>query len=133
MTFANHAVTLEHLKTHLQAQEGLEFAVLVGSQANGTANAQSDWDLALRWHKDISAMDQLMLSEQLKQTIHRELGVHPDQLDLIDMAHAKLAMRALVAEEGVVLAGQDTLPWLNFLTLTWAELEDFHWRKTHAA
>jgi predicted nucleotidyltransferase len=133
MTFANHAVTLEHLKTLIQAQEGLEFAVLVGSQANGTANAQSDWDLALRWHKDISAMDQLMLSEQLKQTIHRELGVHPDQLDLIDMAHAKLAMRALVAEEGVVLAGQDTLPWLNFLTLTWAELEDFHWRKTHAA
>jgi predicted nucleotidyltransferase len=133
MTFANHAAILEGLRTLLQAQEGLEFAVLVGSQAKGTAHAQSDWDLALRWRKDISAIDQLTLGEQLKQTIHRKLGVHPDQLDLIDIAHAKLAMRAVVAEEGVVLAGQDTLPWLNFLTVTWAELEDFHWRKTHAA
>ena len=107
--------------------------MLVGSQANGTATAQSDWDLALRWRKDIAAMDQLVLSEKLKQTIQQDIGVHPDQVDIIDMSQAKLAMRALVAQEGVVLKGQDTLPWMNFLTLTWAELEDFHWRKTHAA
>lgn len=133
MTSSTHADDLERLKTLLQTQDGLEFAVLVGSQANGTATAQSDWDLALRWRKDISAMDQLMLSEKLKQAIHQDMGVHPEQVDIIDMSSAKLAMRALVAEEGVVLKGQGTLPWLNFLTLTWAELEDFHWRKTHAA
>ena len=133
MNSATHTSTLGRLKTLLQTQEDLEFAVLVGSQANGTATAQSDWDLALRWRKDISATDQLMLSETLKQAIHQDIGVHPEQIDIIDMSHAKLAMRALVAKEGVVLKGQDTLPWLNFLTLTWAELEDFHWRKTHAA
>lgn len=133
MNSATHTSTLGRLKTLLQTQEDLEFAVLVGSQANGTATAQSDWDLALRWRKDISATDQLMLSETLKQAIHQDIGVHPEQIDIIDMSHAKLAMRALVAEEGVVLKGQGTLPWLNFLTLTWAELEDFHWRKTHAA
>ena len=133
MNLSTHASILERLKLLLQAQQGLEFAVLVGSQANGTATAQSDWDLALRWRKDIAAMDQLVLSEKLKQTIQQDIGVHPDQVDIIDMSQAKLAMRALVAQEGVVLKGQDTLPWMNFLTLTWAEMEDFHWRKTHAA
>ena len=133
MNSSTHDSILQHLKLLLQALPDLEFAVLVGSQANGTATAQSDWDLALRWRKDIAAMDQLMLSEKLKQTIQQDIGVHPDQIDIIDVSQAKLAMRALVAQEGVVLKGQDTLPWMNFLTLTWAELEDFHWRKTHAA
>ncbi len=133
MNSSTHVSILERLKLLLQALPDLEFAVLVGSQANGTATAQSDWDLALRWRKDIAAMDQLVLSEKLKQTIQQDIGVHPDQVDIIDMSQAKLAMRALVAQEGVVLKGQDTLPWMNFLTLTWAELEDFHWRKTHAA
>ena len=132
MNSSTHDSILERLKLLLQALPDLEFAVLVGSQANGTATAQSDWDLALRWRKDIAAMDQLVLSEKLKQTIQQDIGVHPDQVDIIDMSQAKLAMRALVAQEGVVLKGQDTLPWMNFLTLTWAELEDFHWRKTHA-
>lgn len=125
--------TLDHLKAILQAQAGLELAVLVGSQANGTATAQSDWDIALRWRKDIAPMDQLLLGESLKQAIYQDLGVHPEQVDIIDLSQAKLAMRALVAEEGVVLKGQDSLPWMRFLTRTWAEIEDFHWRKTHAA
>ena len=50
-----------------------------------------------------------------------------------EWAATKLAMRALVAEEGVVLKGQRSLPCIRFLTHTWAELENFHWRKTHAA
>ena len=125
--------TLDRMKAILQAQAGLELAVLVGSQANGTATAQSDWDIALRWRKDIAPMDQLLLGESLKQAIYQDLGVHPEQVDIIDLSQAKLAMRALVAEEGVVLKGQDSLPWMHFLTRTWAEIEDFHWRKTHAA
>ena len=46
---------------------------------------------------------------------------------------ARLALRALVAETGWVLHGADTLAWARFLHLTWAELEDFYWRKQHAA
>jgi predicted nucleotidyltransferase len=123
----------DRLKTLLQAQAGLEFAVLVGSQTNGTATPHSDWDIALRWRKDIALMDQLLLGESLKQAIYQDLGVHPEQVDIIDLSQARLAMRVLVAEEGVVLKGQDSLPWMHFLSRTWAELEDFHWRKTHAA
>jgi uncharacterized protein len=59
--------------------------------------------------------------------------VVPEQVDLIDMALARLAMRALVAEEGVVLHGGEALPWLRFLQTTWADIEDFHWRQRHAA
>ena len=50
-----------------------------------------------------------------------------------EWAAPKLAMRALVAEEGVVLKGQRSLLCIHFLTHTCAELENFHWRKTHAA
>jgi hypothetical protein len=34
-------------------------------------------------------------------------------------------MRAVVAEEGIVLKGADTLAWHYFLQRTWRELEDY--------
>jgi hypothetical protein len=42
-------------------------------------------------------------------------------------------MRAVIAEEGVVIKGEDTLAWSHYLTQTWGELEDYYWRKNHAA
>ncbi len=107
--------------------------MLVGSRAAGTATDKSDWDIALRWKHDIHAADTIKLSEQIRHRIASALSVPVERIDIIDLATARLAMRALVAEEGVVLAGADSLAWHHFLTRTWAELEDFYWRKTHAA
>ena len=45
-------------------------------------------------------------------------------VDLVDAPRANLAMRAAIAEEGVVLAGEDGLPWQRFLRRTWRELEE---------
>ena len=124
---------LETLKNVLQNISGLELAVLVGSRATGTANPQSDWDIAIRWEKHLNGLARLDHSENLKRRIADAVGIHQDQIDLIDMATARLAMRALIAEEGVILKGEDTLAWSHYLTQTWGELEDYYWRQQHAA
>jgi uncharacterized protein len=111
----------------------LEFAALVGSRATGRCRPDSDWDIAIRWQRGLSAFRRLELTESLRLKLAATLGVVPEQVDLIDLALARLAMRALVAEEGLVLHGADSLPWLRFLQNTWAELEDFQWRQRHAA
>jgi predicted nucleotidyltransferase len=111
----------------------LELAVLVGSQANGTATANSDWDIAIRCAKHISPLDQLALEAKLVQHIAQALSIHPDRVDLIQLSSAKLAMREVVANQGIALKGEQTLAWFHFLTQTWAEVEDFYWRKNHAA
>jgi predicted nucleotidyltransferase len=116
----------------LEKQEYLEFAVLIGSQANGSAHAQSDWDIALRWQKDLPFLDVLRRTELLRQDIAQTLEVRDDQIDMVDLAHARLAMRALVAEEGKELVIQDDLAWIRFLNNTWFELEDHYWREQYA-
>lgn len=111
----------------------LELAVLVGSQAHGTATHRSDWDIAIRWEKQITGWARLEHSETLKQQIANAIEIHKGQIDLIDISLARLAMRAVIAEEGVVLKGEDTLAWSHYLTQTWGELEDYYWRKNNAA
>lgn len=113
--------------------EALDFAVLVGSRANGRARPDSDWDIALQWRSGNDWLSDLGAQEDLRRQIAAALGVAEQSVDLIDLARAGLAMRAAVAEEGVVLFGEDSLAWARFLTRTWRELEDFYWEQSHAA
>lgn len=124
---------LDPLKNLLQTIPDLELAVLVGSRAHATATPQSDWDIAIRWKKHIQGLARLEHSETLKQQIADAIGVHKQLIDFIDISTARLAMRAVVAEEGIVLKGEDTLAWSHYLTQTWGELEDYYWRQNHAA
>jgi predicted nucleotidyltransferase len=117
----------------LQAQPALEFAVLVGSRATGTAQADSDWDLALKWGHELDWLETVARTEQLRRALARVLAVDESRVDLIDLRRANLAMRASVAEEGIPLAGEDGLAWMHFLLRTWRELEDFYWERQHAA
>lgn len=111
----------------------LEFAVLVGSRAQGTARTQSDWDIALQWRPQADWLALLGTQETLRRRIADTLGASPEDIDLIELPRANLAMRASAAEDGVVLKGEDTLAWARFLTRTWRELEDFYWERAHAA
>jgi predicted nucleotidyltransferase len=117
----------------LLAQEHLEFAVLVGSRATGKARPDSDWDIALQWAPQLEWLTVLDLTETLRRTLAVVLKVSPSAIDLIELRRANLAMRASVAEEGLPLAGQDTLAWPHFLQRTWRDMEDFYWSKCHAA
>jgi len=124
---------IQLLEQSFRQQTGLAFAVLVGSQRNGQAHSQSDWDIAVQWREELELMDKLTQTELLRHTLKKLLNIEEQQVDLIDIAHARLAMRALVAEEGQVLVVNDELAWVRFLKTTWFELEDHYWREQHAA
>lgn len=117
----------------LLTQPQLAFSVLVGSRATGTAHANSDWDIALQWSPQLDWLTMLGATETLRRQLAEAMQISPDDIDLIELRRANLAMRASVAEEGQPLTGQDTLAWAHFLQRTWRELEDFYWDKQHAS
>lgn len=127
------SLPLATLATLMQAEHEVDFAVLVGSRANGTAHASSDWDIALQWAAHVDWVTTLSRTESLRQRIAGTLGVPDTKIDLIDLRRANLAMRASVAEDGIPLAGENSVQWVHFLRRTWRELEDFYWDKQHAA
>lgn len=124
---------LTRLREVLAGREGLELAVLVGSRATGRSHARSDWDIAIQWAAALGLFDNLSHTETLRRDLADVLGVSEDQVDLIDLPRARLAMRAVVAEEGVPLKGEDSLAWNHFLARTWRELEEYAWEQAHAA
>ncbi len=124
---------LDALKRVFSDKPALAFAVLVGSRADGTAQAESDWDIAVQWQASVDWLVVIGAHESLRREIAQVLGVSDVQVDLIDLARASLTMRANVAENGIVLIGEDSLNWMHFLTRTWRELEYFYWEQAHAA
>ena len=124
---------LGRLVNVLAAFPALDFAVLVGSRADNTARADSDWDIALQWHSTEPWMQTVGEQETLRRAIAETLNVSPDHIDLIDLPRASLAMRANAAEDGRVLKGEESLEWAHFLTRTWRELEDYYWEQSHAS
>ena len=121
------------VQTVLGTSVGLSFAALVGSRAQGREHPGSDWDIAIRWNPVLGGTDKLVATEELRQQLRHALNVSEDRVDLIDLADARLAMRTLVAEEGVPLYFHDDLTWIRFLQNTWAQIEDNQWRSQHAA
>ena len=121
------------LSGELSHTDGLSFAVLVGSRANGHVHEESDWDLAIQWAHHVTPLQRLEKTELLRQALSHAAQVSSEKIDLIDLANARLTMRALVAEEGQPLHLTDDLAWIRFLQNTWAEIEDNDWRRTHAA
>lgn len=111
----------------------LELAILIGSQASGTAQSDSDWDIAIQWGHGMSFSEQLAITERLRKIISDTLGVSQQLIDLIDLPVARFTMRAVVAEEGIVLKGEDSLAWHRFLQRTWRELEEQYWEQLYAA
>ena len=126
-------MTISTIQQVLQAQAGLELAVLVGSRADGRAHSESDWDIAIQWKREITMLDNLANTETLRRKLAAALDVGEELIDLIDLPRAGLTMRALVAEEGVELKGEDSLAWNHFLGRVWRELEAYEWEKQHAA
>jgi predicted nucleotidyltransferase len=126
-------ISCDVLKQALSGEPQLEFAVLVGSRATGTAHPASDWDIALQWDAQLDWMDVLGKTETLRRGLSEAMGVALDDIDLIELRRANLVMRASVAEAGLPLKGEDSLAWGHFLRRTWRELEDFYWEQSHAA
>ncbi|MDO3377837.1 type VII toxin-antitoxin system MntA family adenylyltransferase antitoxin [Geoalkalibacter halelectricus] len=120
------------LKALFEAIPELELAVLIGSRARKEATADSDWDIALQWHRRDSFSEQLAATENLRRQLSHHLKVPEASIDLIDLPRAGLTMRAVVAEEGIVLNAQDSLIWKRFLQRVWRELEEYYWDEIYA-
>ncbi len=112
-------MAISKIRQILDAYAKLELAVLVGSRAEGHARPDSDWDIAIQWTRELTMLENLTNTETLRHEL--AVGVGEDDVDLIDLPRAKLAMRALVAEAGVQLKGEDSLAWNHFLGRTWRE------------
>ncbi len=121
------------LSKQLNDESTIEFAVLIDSRANGTAQPNSDWDIALQWNAQLDWLELLGKTETLRRRIAKAIGIASNKIDLIELHRSNLAMRASVAESGIPLRGEETLAWAYFLTRTWRELEDFYWNQSHAA
>lgn len=121
------------LKNLFAATPEPELAVLIGSRANGTSRPDSDWDFAIQWVRTMGFLQQLAATEQLRNTLAKTLGTSCSGIDLVDIPTARLAMRAVIAEEGHILKGSETLTWHRFLQRTWRELEEHYWEQTYAA
>jgi len=119
------------LQQLLATQDELELAILVGSQATGKANANSDFDIAIRWHKYIDGLEALGKTETLRRLLAKHLQLIELKVDLIDMCQINLPMQAVIAEEGIVLKGENSLAWIHFLQRTWRDLETVYWDKIY--
>ena len=117
-----------NLKITLNDQADLELAILVGSRARADATQDSDWDIAIRWKKSVTPVQQLGKTETLRRILAKQLSQSETKIDLIDLTSAGLAMRAVVAEEG-----EDSLSWNHFLERTWRDLESYYWDDIYAA
>lgn len=124
---------LNQLQKTLASISDLELAVLIGSRASGNASIDSDWDFAVQWPRSLDNMSKLGRTETLRRQIAQQLGVAETAIDMIDIPAARLAMRAVIAEEGIVLRGKSSLYWSRFLQRTWRELEEYYWEQTYAA
>lgn len=71
--------------------------------------------------------------ETLRRLVAKQLNQPETKIDLIDLLSAGLAMKAVVAKEGVVLRGEDSLAWNHFLQRTWRELETYYWNNNYAS
>lgn len=59
-------------------------------------------------------MSKLAKTETLKHQLGRLAIPNSTKIDLIDIPQAKLAMKAEIANEGILLAGENTLSWSHF-------------------
>ena len=124
---------MESLAHFFACQKDIELAVLIGSRAGDRAKEASDWDFAVQWRRELPFAELLEHTESLRGQLAHQLQTTVDKIDLVDIPAARLAMRAVIAEEGMLLKGENTLSWSHFLLRTWGELADFYWEKQHAA
>ena len=129
----NNHLRISDLQNALENQADLELAILVGSRAENRARPDSDWDIAIQWKRELTTIENLSNTETLRRNLAKVLDVQEDLIDLINLPNTGLAMRALVAEKGIPLKGQDSLAWNHFLGRTWRDLEFYEWEKQHAS
>ena len=125
--------SLRVLRKLFSGESELELAVLIGSRAQNRVRSDSDWDIAIQWQAGFELIDLLDRTESLRRKIGSLVGLPDTCIDLIGIPGARLAIRSVIAEEGLVLKGEEDPAWSRFLLRTWRELEEYYWETIYAA
>ncbi len=78
----------------------LNFVVLFGSRADGTARDSSDFDIAYSSRRDIDYGEEGFLLLDLA----RAIKMKPTQIDLVNIKHASPLLKKQIADQGQLLA-----------------------------
>lgn len=89
--------------TFLQQQRNdIALIYVFGSYADGTANAESDLDIALLTHQPLASIQRFELAQQLASHIHKDV-------DLVDLNQASTVLQMQVLSTGRKLFGDNTI------------------------
>lgn len=89
--------------TFLQQQRNdIALIYVFGSYADGTANAESDLDIALLTHQPLANIQRFELAQQLASHIHKDV-------DLVDLNQASTVLQMQVLSTGRKLFGDNTI------------------------
>lgn len=93
------AETTQHITDHLtSALPSIKLVYVFGSQAERTAAASSDWDIALLPVEPIDSKQRWDLAQDLANTIGRDV-------DLVDLSQASTVLQMQVVSKGQLLFG----------------------------
>ncbi len=106
-------------------------AILFGSQTNNQATENSDWDIAVLMKKTGNQLEDLAIKETIKHQLKLAFGWQDNNLDLVDLSKSNLSLASSIADEGIVLKGDNTIELNRFYIRTWSLEEDFYWRLEH--
>lgn len=89
---------IRRLREECEKDGNILLAYLFGSKAKGTASQRSDYDVAvLLRDNDLTELGAVLFA------ISKSLGVFEDEIDLVDLSLAPLALKARVLREGIKL------------------------------
>ena len=118
--------TREELERRLGDVEELEFAHLFGSQANGTAREDSDWDVAVYFSDSLTSDERFKRRLSLISELETLGNI---DLVILNEAPALLGHRALM---GLPLVVKNRAVFVRYFVKTLAESEDErYFRQVH--
>ncbi|MEM3996389.1 MAG: nucleotidyltransferase domain-containing protein [Pyrobaculum sp.] len=97
---------------------GVKFAYLFGSRARGTAREDSDWDVAFYFGREVTALEESMLEEELASA----LGV---EVDVVALDVAPLDLAYVVIRDGVPIYSRDEAERRRWEVETYLEYLDW--------
>jgi predicted nucleotidyltransferase len=107
---------IEKVRSILSGQPGVRLAYLFGSQAEGTAHAVSDVDVAVLLDAGLSPRDLGALRLRLAADLMSLL--HTDAVDLVVLNHAPFLLRHRVLRQGQLLFAADDAERVRFTAET---------------
>jgi predicted nucleotidyltransferase len=124
---------LKTLQKVLDLRDDIAISLLFGSQARGDSHEQSDWDIAILFKNTSDGWDNLGRQEDIRHLLALALAINDDKVDIVDLHRGGLGINATVADEGIILTGQNSLALAIYYQRVWANLEDYYWNLEHVS